>query len=285
MKKWINAVLLFLFVGGLVCTPPPLPQIKIIPLPDKDNIVLGPENKSVSLSEQGLSINVSNLSPEDLNQYSVVLKPIRPEDFNVLFKNGYVNYAQGDNAELLLKYRLTQSYPRELRYSAFGTELANDGWEINPYLEKKNALLIFKVIIENKTAQKIEIEPAQSVVLDDQKKQYAPYTREDWQGFFPLVWAPQFVMITYGSALQLTHYFVPREVAIKNEIIDQTLLEVKKVYPGVTMEGLVVFPMVSKDVQEFRLILPEIKFYDQNNEVVKKKDFSYKFKIVTQSAP
>jgi hypothetical protein len=273
-----RALILCILVAS--CAPPPSSLVKLVPLPEKDDIVLGPENRSVSLREGGVTISVSGLDPQELAKYNVVLKPVRPEDFDTLFKAGYVNYAAGDNAELLSRYRLAQTYPRELRYDAFGRDLGADGWVVNPYLEKKDQILIFRISIDNKSAQKVELDPAQCVLVDDQRRQYAVLSKDEWHGFCPLIWSPNYAMVTYGRSYQLVNYFVPREVLIKDNIVEATLLQAKKIFPGVAMEGLVVFPLMPNEVQEIKLILPEITFYNENNEAVKKKDFAYRFKIV-----
>jgi hypothetical protein len=280
MKYAIGTWMLPAVMAILSCAPPPPPLVKIIPLPAKGDIVLGPENRSASLSAGGVTIKVAGLDPQELSKYSVVLKPIRPEDFDNLFKDGYVNYAAGDNAELLTQYRLGPTYPREFRYDAFGQATGNDGWEVNPYLDKKNELFVFRVVIDNKSGQKIDLDPSQSVMVDDQRRQYAVLSKDDWRGFSPLVWSPNFVLVTYGHSSQLVHYFMPRETALKDKIVDGTLLNVRKVFPGVTLEGLLVFPLLPPEVQEVKLVLPEVTFYNDNNEVVKKQDFVYRFKIV-----
>jgi len=73
---------------------------------------------------------------------------------------------------------------------------------------------------------------------------------------------------------------MPRSEYLKRKVIDESYLDDKKIYPGVTVEGLLVFPMVEKGSAAFKVIFPDVAYYDSENTVVRKKDFQFEFTII-----
>jgi hypothetical protein len=58
----------------------------------------------------------------------------------------------------------------------------------------------------------------------------------------------------------------------------KTLFKGGKIYPKVHVTGILAFPRVSAKAREVTLVLPDIKFYNKNKEIVDTKEIEIKFK-------
>ncbi len=159
----------------------------------------------------------------------------------------------------------------------------------NPYLEGDTPLLTtFKMTIENQRKNKISFNLQDAVILDGLGHQFQPLTYEDFKNMYPSTIYHQyeysFVFNRYTKEPHLTDDYHKRTKAAK------TLFKGGKIYPGVTVEGVLPFERLSAYAKDITLILSDIKLYnekedsdknskDETEEVVELQ-FKFKQKIV-----
>ena len=152
----------------------------------------------------------------------------------------------------------------------------------SPYLEP--LLSTFKMIIQNKRETKIEFNIKNAIILDGLGNQYQALSYEDFKSLYPATIYQQyeysFVFNRYQKESYLTDdYHKRKEVA-------RTLFRGGKIYPGVTVEGLLPFERLTNYSSDITLILSDIKLYyakddsdkDIKEEIKKKLEFKFKFK-------
>jgi len=155
----------------------------------------------------------------------------------------------------------------------------------NPYLEGDTPLLsTFKMTIQNNRESKIGFDIQNAVLLDGLGHQYQPLTYEDFKNMYPSTIYHQyeysFVFNRYTKEPHLTDDYHKRTKAAK------TLFKGGKIYPGVTVEGVLPFERLSAYARDITLILSDIKLYskktdsdkDSKEEIEKIIELEFKFK-------
>lgn len=166
-------------------------------------------------------------------------------------------------------------------------ELQELAEENNPYMEGDVPLLTaFKITIKNKRKGKISFDLKNAVILDGLGHQYQALTRESFKSLYPSTVYQQYeysyVFDRYTKQSYLTDDYHKRQKAVK------TLFKGGKIYPGVTIDGILPFERLSAYAQNITLILSDIILYNgdssSDNDNKDKKDhekkieFQFKFK-------
>ncbi len=155
----------------------------------------------------------------------------------------------------------------------------------NPYLEGDTPLLTtFKMIIRNNKESKISFNLQNAVLLDGLGHQFQPLTYDDFKNMYPSTIYHQyeysFVFNRYTKEPHLTDDYHKRTKAAK------TLFKGGKIYPGITVEGVLPFERMSAYARDITLILSDIKLHNENdnsdkdskNEEERTIEFQFKFK-------
>ncbi len=161
------------------------------------------------------------------------------------------------------------------------SELAKDN---NPYMEGDTPLLTaFKITIKNKRKAKIGFDLKNAVILDGQGHQFQALTYESFKSLYPSTIYQQYeysyVFERYSKQSVLTDDYHKRKKAAK------TLFKGGKIYPGVTIEGILPFERLSTYAREISLILSDIILYkakadtDKDSKTKTEKEIEFKFKF------
>jgi len=277
----VLGIMLIVFVG-LQCGAPALKQKSIVPIIPRDDKRFSPgeELNSVSITQDQLSITVKYLEPEDLKLFSIHVRQLSPMDFAPLFSGQYINYADEKYEEMLIAYNLYAEVGRVRLFNKLGESSLCGGWLESPYFdeEARPNFTAFMVTFNNNGEEKVGFDPALFVMVDDQGHQHSALSYQealmksmDFRGAFgfrPIY--PPYAQPYYAHNLFGARYF------IRSNILAQTLLKEKRVYPKAKVEGIVLFPRLQQEVKNFRLILPEVIFFKGNKEV-ERLDFEFEF--------
>lgn len=270
---------LFALTLLLVCAQQPRRVMRIIPLTDNILTSLSAQQESGSLAHDGIEVSIVPLTRKSIETCRLVLKPILSKDIATLSHQGYVNYTDTENLEIIKAYKLAGRYPYSGRYDKFSNGVKNDGWQINPYLARAQSTLAFKIIIENRSTGKVMVQPSTCRIVDSRGKKYNVLRKDTWHGFAPLAYSSTQALITWGRAGGLTGYFIPYTALSKDTTTTKIVSHGIDIYPSITIEGVILFSMVEEDVREFSVVLPNVIFYNQENEIVRKRDFVYRFMV------
>ena len=164
-------------------------------------------------------------------------------------------------------------------------ELYKIAQDNNPYLDDNTPLLTtFMITIENKRKGRIHFDIKNAVLLDGKGHQFQALTTESFKSLYPSTIYQQheysFVFNKYMKESYLTDDFHKRKEATR------TLFKGGKIYPGVTVEGILPFERLTDYVSDITLILSDINLYSEKDDTDKdskktiKKviEFQYKFK-------
>lgn len=164
-------------------------------------------------------------------------------------------------------------------------ELAKIAEENNPYLEGDTPLLTtFRVHIENKRKSRISFRIEDAVLLDGLGNQYSALTYESFKNLYPST-----IYQKYEYSFIFDRYYMDTSVSddyYKRKKAAKTLFKGGKIFPGVTVEGIIPFDRISERAKNITLILTDIKLYreetpekeNQSGETVEKVlEFKYAF--------
>jgi len=163
-------------------------------------------------------------------------------------------------------------------------ELQKIAEENNPYVEGDTPLLTpFRITIRNNRNGKISFDLQNAVLLDGQGHQFQALTYESFKNLYPSTVYQQYeysyVFERYTKQSHLTDDYYKRDKAAK------TLFKGGKIYPKVTIEGILPFERLSGYVKDITLILSDIILYgegtdtekEDNDKILKKIEFQFKF--------
>ena len=161
----------------------------------------------------------------------------------------------------------------ELRYLN-KNELIEMAREYDPYIEEGPLLTAFAYKISNLNTTTIEFYPERSVLLDGLGNQYSALTYETFKTLYP--------SDIYG---QKSYSFMfekpfPRYLKRTSEKkVPKSLFKGGKIYPGVRVEGFIIFERISEGAKEVTVILPDIKICRDENCNNVKENISIRFKF------
>ena len=151
--------------------------------------------------------------------------------------------------------------------------------------------LIFYVKIANQSDQKIRINPAEFVLLDDRGTQYRTIGVDYVTAFAEF---RQPVGTTTRGVVEGANpgYFgislpVGRFIAAKPQdrfaLLQRSALQVGYLYPGVTHDGLIAFWNPSREAKKFRLLITNVKTgFDANDQPKATLEFPFEFNEAPQ---
>lgn len=164
-------------------------------------------------------------------------------------------------------------------------DLARIAEQNNPYLEGDTPLLTtFRVRIENIRKSRISFRIEDAVLLDGLGQQYSALTYESFKNLYPSTiyqkYEYSFIFDRYYMDTSVSDDFYKRKKAAK------TLFKGGKIFPGVTVEGIIPFDRISERARDVTLILTDIKLFKEetpgkespSGETVEKTlEFKYQF--------
>lgn len=239
------------------------------------------------LEIDGVELKLNYLGPADLLKYAQNIRPLFPRDFDIILKDEYVNYAQEGYTEALILYNLFQRAPMDFYFDDFGNPVFM-GWQVNPWTDHdlQPVVTVFSIKIYNKREHKIKIDPFGSVILDNNGNQIEALKPSEILSYdyrstgktFISIYFPGF--IAFPPPGPYPYFTFGYQYFIEKDIILKTLLKEKTIFQGVRDEGLIAFPKLPPELNQFSFIFPEVILL-RDNEIEKKIDF--KFEIFIQS--
>jgi len=291
--RLILGILISAFLWSACATT--ISQKKVVPLiPYADKrFAPGEEGKSISLTEDGVTITVQFLEGDALTSLAAVVRPPNRLDFAPLLSGEYINYADEGVEDMVIAYNLYSRTPAAMLFNELGKSPFYYGWRVSPYLDEdmNPVFTAFSVTVENRRSDKIGLDPSIAIVIDDAGRQFNAYTYDEavWEAVYPKTAPGRLAPLRgrlYPPSYSRRGYFSPYyygggDYLIKSRILSATLLKHKRVYPGAKVKGVMVFPKIDPEARRFRLIIPEVAYFE-GNKVVKKLDFEFDFWIEEQ---
>jgi hypothetical protein len=170
-------------------------------------------------------------------------------------------------------------------------EVTSDA-HVNPYVYVSDwgvarpRYTVFDVTVKNKSESEFMIKPSSAVLMDEQGEQYNAIPYEEFReryGAYPRLereiiyhrppyayyrrpyyrrrWRPHPWYYHYDRYWDHRPYYVPRfynAAYFRRAILSGTMLKPVKLYPGGRRQGFLVFPPVSPDASELKIIFPDI---------------------------
>lgn len=221
--------------------------------------------KSISQLKDSVKIYVKLLSRDELQIMFSTGRTFDKKDFEKILKDEYINYAQGNNAELLSIYN-EYIHRREYGYyyDMWGNNLTPK-FTPSPFEDSFGKLkyLVFKVKIENLRTDKIWFKPGACVLLDDKRHQFRSLQIEDIIQYetvpYPMRYITPYTLVDPFYAMYLL--VTQRRAEISKVVLRNLMLRDEKIYPGVVREGILVFNRPPSEARKLALIIPEIVIY------------------------
>ncbi len=166
-------------------------------------------------------------------------------------------------------------------------ELSKMAEDNNPYMEGDIPLLTaFKITIKNTRKGKIDFNLQNAVILDGLGHQFQALTYESFKSLYPSTVYQQYeysyVFERYTKQSYLTDDYYKRKKAAK------TLFKGGKIYPNITIVGILPFERLSGYAKDITLILSDIILYkekkdkstskEDKDKIEKKIEFQFKFR-------
>ncbi len=147
----------------------------------------------------------------------------------------------------------------------------------NPYLEDDNTPLLttFKIDIYNNREEKIEIDTKDAILLDGLGNQFNALTYSAFKELYPTT-----IYKDYQYSFIFNRYYVEERYTddyYKRRKVAKTLFKGGIIYPQVHVTGILAFPRVSERARTIRLILPDIKIYKKDKDILTTFDVEIKF--------
>ena len=146
--------------------------------------------------------------------------------------------------------------------------------EWNPYLNREKIFYtVFKLKVENARQEKISIDIAKAVLLDGLGGQENALTSEYFKNVYPastLVQPRGFRGFEPEVVYTEDHY--------RYNAVEKTIFKNRELYPGVKMEGYLVFNTARREAGNLTVVVPGIKLLDgKNNEAGNTGDIRFRF--------
>lgn len=289
MRSILGFLILALLLSACATTISQKKVVPLIPYADK-RFAPGEEGKSISLTEGGVTITVQFLEGDALTSLAAAVRPPNRLDFAPLLSGEYINYADEGVEDMVIAYNIYSRTPAAMLFNELGKSPFYYGWRVSPYFDEdmNPVFTAFSVTVENKRSDKIGLDPSIAIVIDDAGHQFNAYTYDEavWEAVYPKTVSGRLSplrgrLYPPPYPYQTPLYYGGGNYLIKSRILSATLLRDKRVYPGAKVKGVLVFPKIEPKVRKFRLIIPEVTYFD-GNKVVKKLDFEFDFWIEEQ---
>lgn len=189
-----------------------------------------------------------------------------------LLENQIPNYSKTnqstlskDNVEISLQYL----NKRNLYYLAKHNKNPYTGEGVDP------VLTVFKIVVNNKRADKIKINKDLIVLLDDQGHQYNALNLESFRLMFPS---------TYERSMDYNFLFgqtviEPKQYSsdyYKKEEVKKNLFQGGYIYKKIEVTGILSFSRLTEMTKHLTIIIPDVELY-KDKKIIKKIDFKFKF--------
>jgi len=181
----------------------------------------------------------------------------------------YINYAEDENLDLLILDNMYKRYPWSVGYDLLGRSVLARGIEYSPFVDGEGnpKVTAFLVTVKNGRKDKIGLDMSDAVLVDDQGRQYRAISADD----------PSLIPEFYPWGPPIRNMIFARRAAAIRAALRSQLFPATRVFPGEKTQGILAFPKLPPDAKEAKVIIPEIKMFD-NNEVIKVVDFEFTFK-------
>lgn len=183
------------------------------------------------------------------------VRRISYRDFAPILKDEYVNYAEGNNSDLLTLYNQYKNYQGDRIRDYWGNPLFPE-FILTPFDddEGRSTMTIIAVTVQNLRTEKIRVAPAAAVLIDDTGEQRAAISKDDLFADLEARWArtslTPFALSTPGFSRE---YFLRTSSQIQRAQFSGTA-----VFPGARASGLLFFQRFEGSVKHFTFIFPDV---------------------------
>jgi len=217
--------------------------------------------QTLTVEKDSVRVTVSYIKPAGPASEQLAPRRLTKKDFEPILKDEYVNYAEGNNSDLLTLWNVYKEYQADQIRDYWGNRLFPD-FILGPLFDDNSNLrfTVFDVQIENLRTEKIRFNPFSSALVTDAKEQISALTKDDLKAELDHSWA-RFSLSPFalGSTAFSREYFDRHVQTFQRMVLAST-----HVFPGARVRGLVFFPSLRKEIKYFTFILPDVLVIREN---------------------
>jgi len=268
MRKQLTIFLAALTAGS--CSAPLTSQ-----RPSEGNLgrQLASVQQNLTVEKDSIRVTVRYIGPHNMTEQQLAPKRLSKKDFEPILKDEYVNYAEGNNSDLLTLYNVYKEYQADQIRDYWGNPLFPE-FILSPLFDDnaEARFTIFDVQIENTRSEKIRLNPFACAIVTDAKEQVPALTKDDLKTELDHYWA-RFSLTPFAlNSTAFSREYFDRHI----QTFQRMVMSSTTVYPGAKVRGLVFFPRLDRGVKSFTFILPDVSM-TRENVLLRSVDFEIDF--------
>lgn len=211
--------------------------------------------QQLTLERDSIRFTAVLVSGREIEPNFLGVRRISYKDFAPILKDGYVNYADGNNSDLLTLYNRYKEYQADRIRDYWGNPLFPE-FILSPFADDDGhpTMTIIAVTVQNLRSEKIRVAPFSAALIDDTGEQKMALSKDDLFVDLEARWAraslTPFALSTPGFSRE---YFLRTSSQVQRAQFSGTA-----VFAGARASGLLFFQKFESSVKHFTFIFPDV---------------------------